>query len=464
MSQIKLLLYNTLSKTKETFLPINKNLIKMYVCGPTVYDDIHIGNARSIIVYDILYRILGEIFGFNKVLYIRNITDIDDKIIQRSQKAKISISELTNNTISSFYQDTIYLGCKTPNQEPRATDHINDMIQIIQKLLDLNHAYVTDSHVFFNIANCENYGFLSGRYAVLENIESGSELNKLKKNLGDFVLWKPIKEQEEKFVSFESPWGLGRPGWHIECTAMSYKYLGENFDIHGGGIDLIFPHHTNEIAQNLCAFPKSQFAKFWIHNGFLTVNGSKMSKSNCNFITIKDLVNKGVHKEVARMCLMYSHYRKPLNFSYKSLENTYKMLNYWYTSIRGLDIKETIISEKFFSSLLNDMNVPLAIRILNDYAKNILLSNEIREKVYHASYLVGSARFMGLMMHSFDEWVICNSVQDKVSKLIEQRNIARKNRDWILADKIRDELAEKDILLEDCPDHVTRWRYKSLLS
>ncbi|MCZ6919327.1 MAG: cysteine--tRNA ligase, partial [Rickettsia endosymbiont of Ixodes persulcatus] len=299
--QIQFHLYNTLTRTKELFSPQDQANVKMYVCGPTVYDNPHIGNSRSVAVYDLLYRILIKIFGSAAVKYVRNITDVDDKIIDRAELLGITINELTDKVTQEFHINMEYLGCKLPSIEPKATEHINIMIEIIERLIAKKHAYIADKHVYFNVLSAPNYTELSNQN--LEEMFAGVRVgnSKTKKHPQDFVLWKPAKPNESANMNFESPWGLGRPGWHIECSAMSYKYLGENFDIHGGGADLIFPHHTNEIAQSRCAFPNSTYAKYWVHNGFLTVNGEKMSKSLGNFITVRDLMDKEISGEVIRL-------------------------------------------------------------------------------------------------------------------------------------------------------------------
>ncbi|MCC8417330.1 MAG: cysteine--tRNA ligase [Rickettsia endosymbiont of Bryobia graminum] len=458
---MKLFLHNTLTRNKEVFTPIDNNLVKMYVCGPTVYDHPHIGNARSVVVYDLLYRLLCKIFGYQHVKYVRNITDVDDKIIARAQELKITITELTKEITKEFHIDMNYLGCRAPNIEPKATEHIEDMIIIIQKLIDKNHAYIIDNHVYFDISTAKDYTKLSNR--SLDDLIAGVRIenNQAKKQPNDFVLWKPADNNDELAANFDSPWGKGRPGWHIECSAMSYKYLGEDFDLHGGGADLIFPHHTNEIAQSTCAFPNSHFAKYWIHNGFLTVNGEKMSKSLNNFITIRDFIDREIQGEVVRLFLMSTHYRKPLDYNDKALEDAAKTINYWYRAIESLNVQNIprkFVTEACLSVMLDDMNTPLAIKIINDYAKLIFATENEDQKYLYASYLLSCANFIGLMTKTHKEWFHCHIDDTPIKNLIEQRKQAKLNKNWPLADQIRQDLLKDGIVLEDTPNGETIWR------
>ena len=460
---MNLSLYNSLSRKKELFSPINDKLIKMYVCGPTVYDHPHIGNARSVVVYDLLYRILIELYGFDHIRYVRNITDIDDKIMVRALEEKISVSELTQKTIKYFHDDMDYLGCRRPNIEPKATEHLEEMIEIINKLLEQNIAYKADGHVYFDVTKAQDYNKLSGR--SFEDMFQGVriEASESKKHPGDFVLWKPSKPEDDESARFNSPFGEGRPGWHIECSAMSYKYLGETFDIHGGGADLIFPHHTNEIAQSCSAFPGSKFAKLWVHNGFLTVNREKMSKSLGNFTTVHDLRKKGVKGDVARLFLLSNHYRKPIDYSDKAISDAKSIIDYWYRSIENLhDIEVGNIPEEFFNCLLDDMNSSNAIKVTNDFAKQTHLETGIKQKKELASKLLTCANFLGLMSQSVNEWF--KGSDDDQTKYIEdllaKRLMAKKQKDWQLADKIRAELSDMGIEIEDKPDGTSVWKKK----
>ena len=312
-------LYDTFSNSKKKFEPIDPKNIRMYVCGPTVYDYPHVGNARPVIVFDILFRILQNIYGTEHVTYVRNITDVDDKIINASQENNEDINELTSRTINYFHTDAKYIGAMEPSFEPRATDHIDEMINIIETLIEKNYAYVAENNVLFSSTKFSKYGSLSGKN--LEEMIAGSrvDVESYKQEASDFILWKPSKDNEP---GWDSPWGKGRPGWHIECSAMSEKLLGKTFDIHGGGQDLIFPHHENEIAQSECANGE-KFANYWVHNGFVTVEGSKMAKSDGNFVTVNELKEK-YQGEVIRLTMILTHYRQPLNWTNDNLQESKK--------------------------------------------------------------------------------------------------------------------------------------------
>ncbi|BDU60114.1 cysteine--tRNA ligase [Candidatus Rickettsia kotlanii] len=456
--QIQFHLYNTFSHTKEVFNPQDQANVKMYVCGPTVYDNPHIGNSRSGVVYDLLYRIVIKIFGEKAVKYVRNITDVDDKIIDRAALLGITIDELTDKVTKEFHKNMAYLGCMLPSIEPKATKHIDVMIAIIERLIAKDHAYIADNHVYFDVLSAPNYTELSNRN--LEEMFEGVhvENSKTKKNPQDFVLWKPAKQNESANMNFESPWGLGRPGWHIECSAMSYKYLGENFDIHGGGADLIFPHHTNEIAQSRCAFPSSTYAKYWVHNGFLTVNGEKMSKSLGNFITVRDLMDKQIQGEVVRLFLLSSHYRRPLDYNDKAIEDAKKTLDYWYRAIENINVQKIDLPHDFMQSLLDDMNTPLAIKIINDYAKGVFISKTEEERQLNASAIITCANFIGLMNKTPHEWFNSGVDELYINELVNKRLEAKKQKNWLLADQIRNQLLEEKIILEDQPNGTTIWR------
>lgn len=461
---MQLALFNTLTKKQEPFVPINSSLVKMYVCGPTVYDNPHIGNARSVVVYDVLYRILQQIFGKDKILYVRNITDIDDKIIDKALSLGIKISELTAKTTKDFWANMSYLNCLAPTIEPKATDHVQDMIFIIERLIEKNHAYISDGCVYFDVASTENYTELSGR--KIDDMLKGVriDIDKAKKTPNDFVLW---KTEIIEGSSFDSPWGMGRPGWHIECSAMSYKYLGEEFDIHGGGADLIFPHHSNEIAQSSCAFPGSKFAKYWVHNGFLTVAGEKMSKSLGNFITVDDLIKKNISGDVIRLFLLTAHYRKPLDFNDKIINDSKKQLDYWYRALENLgpiDVAPSLSNEElpknFWVALLDDMNFPLALKIINDYAKASHLAQNVQDKTTAAIKMLKCANFIGMMNKSAQEWFQSTVDPLQIEMLIKQRQEAKIAKNWALADQIRQDLLEQNIILEDTSSGVTIWKIK----
>lgn len=456
---MQIYLFNTLTQNKELFEPEDQTNVKMYVCGPTVYDNPHIGNSRSVVVYDLLYRILVDIFEAKSVKYVRNITDVDDKIIERAAKLGISINELTDKVTKEFHTNMKYLFCLPPTIEPKATQHIDVMIEIIEKLIKSGHAYIADDHVYFDVLSAPNYTELSNR--KLEDMFEGVrvENSKTKKHPQDFVLWKQAKPNEDTNMNFKSPWGLGRPGWHIECSAMSYKYLGKNFDIHGGGADLIFPHHTNEIAQSKCAFSNSTYAKYWVHNGFLTVNGEKMSKSLGNFITVRDLMDKQIKGEIVRLFLLTAHYRRPLDYNDKAIENAKKTLDYWYRAIQNINMRGIDhLPNNFMEALLDDMNSPLAIKIINDYAKAIFIANTEEEKQFNASNLIACANFIGLMNETPHEWFNKNVDENYINNLINERLEAKKQKNWGLADQIRNKLLNEKIILEDKPNGTTIWR------
>ncbi|MDG1436678.1 MAG: cysteine--tRNA ligase [Rickettsiaceae bacterium] len=459
---MNLTLYNSLTRKREVFSPTNHKLVKMYVCGPTVYDHPHIGNARSVVVYDILYRILIKIYGKNQVLYVRNITDIDDKIIKKAAEDKISVTSLTQKTTEYFHEDMDYLSCLRPNIEPKATDHVQEMIDIIDRLLEYKMAYKTNGHVYFDVKKSSKYTELSGR--SFEDMFSNVRVDNSedKKNQCDFVLWKPSLDSDDESSRFESPFGTGRPGWHIECSAMSHKYLGETFDIHGGGADLIFPHHTNEIAQSCAAFPGSEFAKTWVHNGFLTVNREKMSKSLKNFITVRDLINKGVKGEVARLFLLSNHYRKPIDYNEKAIDDAHKTISYWYRAMEGVeDISisaEIDVPDVFIESLLEDLNTNNAVKTINDFAKQAHLAVDKSEKKEAAQSMLVCARFLGLMSASSKDWFQGVDNSEQINQLIAQRSEAKVAKNWCLADEIRDKLLSMSIVIEDKKDGTTTWK------
>lgn len=353
-------LWNTLSRRKEEFRPIDDRNVRMYVCGPTVYDDAHIGNARPVIVFDVLYRLLRHHYGPDHVTYVRNITDVDDKINARAAQESVTIRDLTERTLARFHADIAALGVLAPTVEPRATEHIGEMIQIIERLIASGHAYVADGHVLFHVPSMPGYGKLSGR--TLDEMIAGArvEVAPYKKDATDFVLWKPSPPE---LPGWESPWGRGRPGWHIECSAMSWKHLGEVFDIHGGGIDLVFPHHENEIAQTCCAFGHPVMANVWMHNGFLQVEGRKMSKSLGNFLTIRELLNDWPG-DVLRFNMLRTHYRQPIDWTVRRLKESHAILKGWYGRTDMASAAPAFEGE-FALALNDDLNTPRAIAALH---------------------------------------------------------------------------------------------------
>ena len=450
-------LYDTFSNSKKKFEPIDPKNIRMYVCGPTVYDYPHVGNARPVIVFDILFRILQNLYGTEHVTYVRNITDVDDKIINASQENNEDINELTSRTINYFHADAKYIGAMEPSFEPRATDHIAEMINIIETLIEKNYAYVAENNVLFSSNKFSKYGSLSGK--KLEEMIAGSrvDVESYKQEASDFILWKPSKDNEP---GWDSPWGKGRPGWHIECSAMSEKLLGKTFDIHGGGQDLIFPHHENEIAQSECANGE-KFANYWVHNGFVTVEGNKMAKSDGNFVTVNELKEK-YQGEVIRLTMILTHYRQPLNWTNDNLQESKKTLDKWYQYFSEVDFKPDLsvkIDENVMNALNDDMNTPQAIAELHKLFKNCKSNDQDSLN----KFLI-SAQFLGLMNDEPSQWLSWGkdniSVdQNKIESLISQRNAARANKDFAEADRIRDELENLGIVLEDKGAETT-WKTK----
>ena len=439
---MKLKIYNTLSKEKELFVPLNKNSIKMYVCGPTVYNFAHIGNARPAVIFDTLYRVLKSIYP--KVTYVRNITDVDDKINEAAKKLNQPISAITNKYTDIYHKDMKSLCVLSPSHEPRVTDNIDKIISMIKKIIDNKNAYIKDDHVLFDVTSFDAYGKLSNRDR--EEMLAGArvEVADYKKNPGDFVLWKPSNENEP---GWESPWGYGRPGWHIECSSMVETYLGDEIDIHGGGQDLIFPHHENEIAQSCSAHNSNRYAKYWVHNGYLNMEGEKMSKSIGNIVTVNELLEK-YDGEVIRLALLSTHYRKPINFGESLLEQSKNILNKLYKNTEN-KVHGDKISEDVINPLLDDLNTPLAI-------SNLL-------KIKCSKTLIKSAGLLGLLNKTAEEWFAINN-KSEISKndielLIQERDKARKSKDFIKADEIRDQLDQNNVVLEDI-DGKTIWRVK----
>ena len=454
MNNLKL--YNTLERKLSNFNPIDPKNIKIYACGPTVYDFIHIGNARPLVIFDVLVRVLRNLYP--KVTYVRNITDVDDKINQRAKEKKISISELTNLTIKNFHDDCLSLGNLIPEYEPKATDHINEMIEMIEKLIYKGFAYVSSNNVLFSIEKYNKYGELSGR--SLDDMISGSRVNiaEYKKNPGDFILWKPSSDD---LPGWDSPWGRGRPGWHIECSAMSKKYLGDHFDIHAGGSDLIFPHHENEIAQSCCANNSNLMANYWIHNGYVTSNGEKMSKSLGNFTTINNLLLNS-NGESIRYSLLQAHYRAPLSFGNRTVNEANKSLSRLYRAVDGFDV-DGESDKEILQNLCDDLSTPKALaraHFLADQANKG--SKECAQKLKNSSLI------LGILSNSSENWFkygnsnlinknVSSINDEEINKLILERKIAKENKDFIKADEIRDVLLKSNIILEDKPG-ITNWR------
>lgn len=453
----KINFFNTLSGKDEQLTPIDPKHLKMYVCGPTVYDRPHLGNARSIVIYDLLYRFLQEVFP--KVTYVRNITDVDDKINAAATQQGISIQELTKKITEFFYKDIGALHVLRPTFEPKATEHIPEVIAMIQDLIKAGHAYESKGHVLFSVKSYEDYGKLSNRN--LDEMISGSriEIGSYKKDPLDFVLWKPAAETDDESSVFDSPWSKGRPGWHIECSAMSSKYLGANFDIHGGGADLQFPHHENEIAQSCCANEGSNYANLWIHNGFLTVDGEKMSKSLKNFITVRDLLDKGVSGVVVRYLLLSTHYRKPFDFNQKAVDDAQKSIDKFYSVLKDLPDLDNIkmegeFAEKILGQLSDDLNVSKVMASLHEALKSIKSGrDELR------TGFIATLNFLGLLDRSLFETTNEASVDEAlIEEKIALRIQAKKDRDFATADSIRDEMLAMGIVLEDVAGGKTIWK------
>ena len=443
-------LTNNLTNKKEQFVPRNNKEVGMYVCGPTVYDDPHIGNARPLVIFDILFRLLKN--KFKNVKYVRNITDIDDKIIKSSQDQNISTKELTEKITKSFLEDCSYLNCENPSHQPKATEHIDLMIEMIGELLKKGFAYENNKHVYFEVKKFSDYGKLSNK--KLEDLIAGSrvEISDNKQNSEDFVLWKPSKNDEP---SWNSPWGKGRPGWHLECSAMSKKFLGNEFDIHGGGIDLLFPHHENEIAQSRCANETSTFANYWVHNAFITMSNEKMAKSQGNILKIKSFREK-ISGQVLRLALMSAHYKQPLDWNDKLLSECENTLDKWYR-VYSNNFKITKISDEILKPLFDDLNTP-------GYIANLHQLYEKASKGHDQQLFVSACQFVGLLNEDYENWQ--QYKKDKASinendilNKIELRNKARKNKDYEEADRIRNELLDKGVLIED-KDGKTIWKFK----
>ena len=451
MSTARLRLYNTLTRTKEEFAPIDPQRVRMYVCGPTVYDFAHIGNARPVIVFDVLYRLLRHLYGREHVTYVRNITDVDDKINARAAERGISIRQLTEETNAIFQEDVRALGCLDPDVQPRATEHISEMVVIIEKLIATGHAYASQGHVLFSVPSMPDYGKLSRR--SLDELLAGARVDVAPYKQGemDFVLWKPSKGDEP---GWESPWGRGRPGWHIECSAMSWKHLGETFDIHGGGIDLVFPHHENEVAQSRCAFGHDVMANVWMHNGFLQVEGEKMSKSLGNFRTIREVLADW-QGEVARLAMLKTHYRQPIDWTVASLRDSKRELDRWYPVAAQYASSEDMLSPEFEAALADDLNTPEAITHLRR------LYSEANEGVAFAgARLAACGKLLGLFQHDLGAWngwrpASAGIDELHVHRLIKERLAARAAKNWAESDRIRDELAAMGVQLKDAKDPAT---------
>ena len=440
---MELTLYNSYTRKKELFTPINDKRVTIYACGPTVYGPGHIGNGRSAIVFDTLTRLLR--YKYEKVIYARNITDVDDKIIKSSKDEGISVSEITDKYTKQYHKDFEQLNVLPPDIEPFATDHINEMISFINELISNKNAYISDSNVLFDVSTFSEYGSLSGR--KVEDMIPGSRIQvaSYKKGSSDFILWKPSKENE---IGWESPWGRGRPGWHLECSTMIKKHLGETIDIHGGGEDLTFPHHENELAQSKCC-NKKNLSNFWVHNGLLRIDNNKMSKSLKNFVLMKDLL-KDYDGEIIRLAMLGSHYRQPLIWNDDLISQSKKTIKNLYNSIKDLDsnidINNCKPDDKVLEALHDDLNTPKALAEIFSISKNISKSKNKDDLVRS---LIGSANLIGLLKHKSTDKMPKQKLTKEIKSLIKQREIARQNKDYKESDKLREILLGLGVEIND---------------
>ena len=455
-----LTLHNTLTRKREPLQPVRPGHVGMYVCGPTVYDLAHIGNARPIVVFDVLYRVLKRLYP--SVTYVRNITDVDDKINEASRRTGEPIESITARTTKAFHEDIAALGALPPDVEPRATAHVPQMIALIEALIAAGHAYEAEGHVLFHVPSAPRYGALSGRNRDEMIAGSRVEVAPYKRDPADFVLWKP---SDETLPGWESPWGRGRPGWHIECSAMSRAYLGETIDIHGGGLDLVFPHHENEIAQSECACPGPPFARHWVHNGWLTVEGEKMSKSLGNFITIRDALAEAPG-EVNRLVLLSTHYRHPMDWTADGIAQARANLDRLYTALRKAGAAangvEDSVDPEVESALCDDLNTPKALAALHRLAGELNRAGDAAAMARAAAALRGSGALLGLLQADPEAWFRGAGQEGgmsdaEIEALIAARAAARAGRDFAEADRIRDAMAAEGITLEDRAEG-TLWR------
>jgi cysteinyl-tRNA synthetase len=457
-------IFNTHSGKKEDFIPINPEHIKIYACGPTVYNYAHIGNARMAVVFDTLVRVLRDVYP--KVTYVSNITDIDDKIIDAANELKVPIEEITNKYTNIYNEDMSKLLVMAPDIQPKATEYIPEMIALINDLIDKNHAYEKEGHVLFHVPSYENYGSLSKRNREEQIAGSRVEIAPFKKDQADFVLWKPSNDKQP---GWDSPWGYGRPGWHTECSAMSEKTLGLPFDIHGGGRDLTFPHHENEIAQSCCSSADinnpNSYVNYWMHNGFVTVNGEKMSKSLGNISLVKDLTDSN-HGEVVRLALLSSHYRQALDWNEKVIHQSKRLLDKLYNLLNEIKeiepSKDLSLSESFISPLLDDLNTPGLIANLNKMIKDFHSISENELPLFKTN-LTRATNLIGVCQSSYKDWLSVknkNIDEEKINILIAERLEAKKIKDFERADQIRQELLDMNVEIKD-NQQGTDWSVKS---
>jgi len=455
---VALQLYNTLSRRKEAFEPIDAANVRVYVCGPTVYDFAHIGNARPVVVFDTLFRLLRHVYGERHVTYVRNITDVEDKIIAAARKNGEPIDALTRRTTAAYQSDMAALNALAPSFEPRATEHIAGMVAMTEALIARGVAYAAENHVLFHVPAMAEYGQLSRR--SLDEMIAGArvEVAPYKKHPADFVLWKPAKPDEP---GWDSPWGRGRPGWHIECSAMGEALLGRTFDIHGGGIDLIFPHHENEIAQSRCAHEGAPLARYWMHNGFVQVSGEKMSKSLGNYFTVRELLEEGYRGEAIRLALLSAHYRQPLDITRDGLAEAKATLDRFYAALDRTEASNASGEVPFdlLAALEDDLNTPLALSHLHELLGRLNKAPSDRERKASAASLRLGGGLLGLLQQSPADWLkgAAHGEAGEIEAAIAARAAARKARNFAEADRIRKDLAARGILLDDGPQG-TSWR------
>lgn len=458
---VEIYLHNTLKRRKEKFVPFDCSNVRMYVCGPTVYDRAHLGNAKTPVTFDVLFRLLRHVYGAEHVTYVSNITDVDDKILNKHKETGKSIREITEQTYQWYIDDMDKLNVMAPDYRPRATEYIDEMIELVRLLLANGHAYEASGHVLFSVDSMPGYGYLSGR--SMKEMLAGAriEIADYKKNPADFILWKPSEPGQP---GWNSPWGYGRPGWHLECSAMSSKLLGDSFDIHGGGSDLIFPHHENECAQSLCAHPHSKFAQYWVHSGMLMVDGVKMSKSLGNFYTIDQVLEKAP-AEALRLLFLTTHYHQPFNFTFEGLAQAKATLDKFYNAllrVKDVPAAEEAADERVVAALADDLNTPLALTYLHEITNALNKAETENEQARLKGRLLATAGLLGLLWQNPESWFksgIANGGLDAASieAKIAERVAAKKNKDYALADKIRNELKEQGIILEDTPSGTT-WK------
>ena len=441
-----LVFHNSRTRTREAFVPADPAHVRMYVCGPTVYDVPHLGNLRSTVVFDVLARLLRQLYP--RVTYVRNITDVDDKIFARAHEAGETIGTVTARTTADYHADMAAIGNLPPDVEPRATAHVAEMVAVIERLIEGGHAYAADGHVLFAVASYAQYGALSGRSP--DDLLAGARVEgaPYKREAGDFVLWKPSAPD---LPGWDSPWGRGRPGWHIECSAMAWRYLGESFDIHGGGTDLLFPHHENERAQSLCAFPGSDFARVWLHNGMLQVDGAKMSKSLGNFFTLRDVLARAP-AEAVRLLVLRTHYRALLDFTEAGLAEARQELDRFYRALeRSPQAGQTVVPKTVLDALHDDLNTPAAVAAMRVLADDAMAGDPVA-----ACGLRAAGALLGVLQHDPVEW-FHGGGNTAIDAAIAERLEARRARDFARADAIRRDLAEQGVVLEDGAGGTT-WR------